>query len=253
MAAIQGQGNSYPEGQCTYYANARYHELTGFYVPWTGNAKDWASLANGSGWTVSATPVAPSIICLQPGIQGANAVYGHVGVVESVGNGVVATSNQNWGSTPQNVVNVNFTPGPGVSFIYARGTNGQAVGATTLTLSDVTSQVLSAVQLAPNADITQFLWWLDRIMAITNPFTVNAAQDQISVPGVSISWTDPVAYAEGVLGNIYDDFVAIMIRSVFLIIGLAILFKVISNFIDFGAVASAVQQGAQTAMLVGAI
>lgn len=252
MAAIQGTGNSYPQGQCTYYADERYHELAGYYVPWSGNAKDWASLALGSGWTVSSTPIAPSIICLQPGIQGANSTYGHVGVVESVGNGTVAASNQNWGPTPQNVVTVDFTPGPGVSFIYAKDASGKAAGNTTLSFPQIVQNAANAVSLAPNSDMNQFLWWLDQVLLITNPFNVSGAQDTISIPGVNVSFTDPVAYTEGVLGNFFDDSVAFLIRIIFLIIGVAIILKVVSNFIDFGAIANTVQQGAQTAALAGA-
>lgn len=118
--------NTYPKGQCTWWACQRYHDLTGFYLPWKANASGWASAANGAqGWNVSSIPPAsvPSIIVLQPGVQLADPTYGHVGVVERINaDGSVYTSDQNWaGVTYPNTNYVTFRPGPGVSFVYAGG------------------------------------------------------------------------------------------------------------------------------------
>jgi surface antigen len=108
-------------GQCTYWANMRYHELTGMYVPWTGNAYQWSFGASGSGWIVSGTPKAHAIIVLQPGVQGAG-FYGHVAIVERVnGDGSVVTSNWNWAGNWGNETYVTFFPGAGVNFVYAPG------------------------------------------------------------------------------------------------------------------------------------
>jgi surface antigen len=125
--------NTYPPGQCTWYACQKYHDLTGYYVPWKANANGWASGAKGSqGWNVSSTPVVPSIICLQAGVQLADPTYGHVGVVSSINaNGTVTTTDLNWGLTQaqrSQVSTVTFTPGAGVSFIYAAGTGGSSSG-----------------------------------------------------------------------------------------------------------------------------
>ncbi len=257
MVAINGTGNGYPQGQCTYYADQRYHALTGYYVPWSGNAKDWASQALSYGWTVSSTPVVPSIMCLQAGVQGADATYGHVGVVESIEKGTFVASNQNWGPSPQNIVNVTFSPGPGVSFISVTN-NGKAAGSTssslTTTLSSLVTGQGQGPTIAPNADVTQFLWYLDQIMAVTNPFSnVSNSQDSISFAGANLSFTDPIAWTESVMGNVFDDFVAVMIRSIFLLIGTVIIIKVISNFIDFGSLASSLQSGVETLALAGAL
>ena len=253
MTAINGTGNAYPEGQCTYYADSRYHSLTGYYVPWSGNAKDWASQALSYGWTVSSTPVVPSIICLQAGVQGADGTYGHVGVVESIGKGTVIASNQNWGPYPANVTDVTFTPGPGVTFIYVKNGNtpaGASSSSLTTTLTNVITGQGGSVSIAPNADVSQFLWYLDQIMLIQNPFNVSGTTDSISVLGQTLSFTDPVAWTEGVLGNIFDDMVAITIRTVFLLIGTFIILKVISNFIDFGQVANTISSAAPLLMAV---
>jgi surface antigen len=108
-------------GQCTYWANMRYKELTGIYVPWLGNAYQWDYGARSSGWIVSGTPKVSAIIVLQPGVQGAG-YYGHVAIVEHINaDGSVLTSNWNWAGNWGNQTNVTFFPGAGVSFVYAPG------------------------------------------------------------------------------------------------------------------------------------
>lgn len=118
--------NTFPRGQCTWWAEERYARLTGYRIPWMGNAADWNTNARRySGWVISSVPVVPSIICLQPGAQGAGG-FGHVAVVESKNSdGSLRTSNQNWNFTSATTY-VNFRPGAGVSFIYAAG-NGTPV------------------------------------------------------------------------------------------------------------------------------
>lgn len=109
-------------GQCTYWANMRYHELTGHWVPWLGNAGDWAGQAYAYGWHTSSVPNpnGPSIIVLAPYTEGAGA-YGHVAVVETgvtdYSNGV-ATSNWNWNGDWGIEDWWTFYVGPGVTFVW---------------------------------------------------------------------------------------------------------------------------------------
>ncbi|GAC1469473.1 MAG: hypothetical protein PVSMB5_15760 [Ktedonobacteraceae bacterium] len=110
--------NPFSPGQCTWWADYRYHQLTGYAVPWSGNASEWAYNAPGyGGWAVSYAPRVPSIIVLQPGVQYASG-WGHVAVVERVNpDGSVFTSNYNiigWGVLSY----MTYHPGPGVSFVY---------------------------------------------------------------------------------------------------------------------------------------
>jgi surface antigen len=117
----QGSVNIFPYGSCTWWANQRYFQLHGIFVPWRtqANAWQWTARAYQSGWHVSSSPVVGSIIDLQPGVQGASPSAGHVGIVEKIlSNGHVITSNMNWGVYYWEVVDVEFVPGPGVTFIY---------------------------------------------------------------------------------------------------------------------------------------
>lgn len=156
MTAVKGTGNPFPKGECTYYASERYHTLTGFYVPWTGDAWQWSASATQDGWTVSSTPIVPSIICLQPGVQGADSKLGHVAVVEALNsNGSVATTDQNWGLTAAAraaVSKVNFQTGNGVSFISATGASSNVVD---ISLKDFCTSVVT--QLRNNAGQTNTL------------------------------------------------------------------------------------------------
>ena len=89
-------------------------------MPWhtRANAWEWAARAREFGWHVSSTPVVGAIIDLQPGVQGAFWL-GHVAVVEKIlSNGHVIASNMSWGAYPWQVTYVEFTPGPGVTFIF---------------------------------------------------------------------------------------------------------------------------------------
>ncbi len=115
----KGTSNPFPYPYCTWWADQRFYELHGFYVPWRieSDAWQWTARAYQFGWTVSNTPTVGSIIDLQPWVQGAYG-DGHVGVVEKIlSNGHVIASNMSWGSDPYVVVDVEFAPGPDVTFI----------------------------------------------------------------------------------------------------------------------------------------
>jgi surface antigen len=115
-----GNLNRFFYGQCTYWANMRYHQLTGHWVPWLGNANAWPSQAAAYGWVVSATPHIPSIMAFAPYVQGAGA-YGHVAIAESMNGNDITTSNWNaggaWATTTYQINH----PGPGVYFLYYPG------------------------------------------------------------------------------------------------------------------------------------
>ena len=119
-ASGRGSANLFPYGQCTWWADQRYHQLHGRYVPWRTNANawQWTARAHNFGWHVSRRPRLGDIIDLQPWVQGAYGL-GHVAVVERVlRNGHVIASNMNWGAHPRRVTYVEFAPGAGVTFIH---------------------------------------------------------------------------------------------------------------------------------------
>jgi surface antigen len=114
-----GYRNVFPYPACTWWADQRYAQIHGYFVPWTTNsmAWQWTARAYDFGWHVSYYPTVGSIIDLQPWVQGAYG-GGHVGVVEQVlGNGRVVASSMSWGANPYAVTYWQFTPGPGVTFI----------------------------------------------------------------------------------------------------------------------------------------
>jgi N-acetylmuramoyl-L-alanine amidase len=116
---VKGTGDYFPYGQCTWWASYRYHQLHGIYVPWKtqSDAWQWTARARDFHWHISSAPSPGAIINLQPWVEGAYGL-GHVAVVEKVlHNGHVIASNMNWGGYYWKVTNVEFTPGPGVTFI----------------------------------------------------------------------------------------------------------------------------------------
>ncbi|HXR66117.1 MAG TPA: CHAP domain-containing protein [Ktedonobacteraceae bacterium] len=125
VTITDGSGSlNWPVGQCTFWANYRYHELTGHWVSWSGNAAQWVAGARQAGWNVSSDPHVPSIIVLMPYVQGAYG-YGHVAVVESVNDNAspvtVHTSNMNWfngGGGWDKESTYDFTVGTGVYFVW---------------------------------------------------------------------------------------------------------------------------------------
>lgn len=105
-------------GQCTYWADYRYWQLTGYEVPWAGNADSYAWQAPSYGWIDSAVPMVHSIIVLQPGVQGAGYGTGHVGIVESINaDGSLYVSS--WNIVGPGILTYStYYTGAGVSFVY---------------------------------------------------------------------------------------------------------------------------------------
>lgn len=222
MSALNGSANNYPAGQCTQYADERYHQLTGYYVPWSGNAADWSSMALAYGWSVSSRPIVPSIMVLQPGIQGADPTYGHVAVVESVTGSSVQTTNLNWGPNYSQVSSVTFQTGPGVSFVYATA-NGAIQGSSGglfSSLSDTVGTVTS--KLSPSSDVTQVLIAIDDSLALLNPFE-------------GLSLVNPIGWVAGFGNNLVGDLGALVYRAVLIFIGVILIQRVLSDYIDFGS------------------
>ncbi len=114
-----GSRNFFPYGACTWWADQRYFQLHGIFVPWRtqANAWQWVARAYQFSWRVSSGPSLGAIVVLQPWVEGAYGL-GHVAVVERIfKNGHVIASNMSWGRNPWYVTYVQFAPGPGVRFL----------------------------------------------------------------------------------------------------------------------------------------
>lgn len=232
-----GDGNNFPLGQCTWWADERYHQLSGYYVPWnkTGqaNAYQWAGQAKAFGWNVGNSPPKglPSIICLQGSAgQGVGSSLGHVAIVEKVNSdGSITTSNMNWSVGPITqyaggypVRTVTFRQGPGVSFIWAGGgaiggTNpGGGAGGTYTPLLEQVHQTLVEVPgfygmaLAMD-EAEQFPGWVD--------LTDHSSQ-----------W-DVIGWIRSLGATISDNFVPFAIRSVLVFLGVFILLMLVTKIV----------------------
>jgi N-acetylmuramoyl-L-alanine amidase len=114
-----GYGNVFPYPACTWWANQRYYQMHGVFVPWRTQAMawQWTARAYEFGWNVSASPSVGAIVDMQPWVQGAYGA-GHVAVVEQVlGNGTAIASSMSWGSNPYAVVYIQVRPASGITFI----------------------------------------------------------------------------------------------------------------------------------------
>ena len=90
-------GNHFYRGYCTWAASELAHRTWGVWVPWFGDAGDWAVNAQAAGWSVSPVPEVNSIAVMPRGVQGSGP-DGHVGWVIAVdpdGIGVTLQS-MNW-------------------------------------------------------------------------------------------------------------------------------------------------------------
>ena len=78
-------GNAYAFSQCTWWAYVRRHQLGLPVGSHMGNGADWADTARGLGYWVDDVPRVGDVVCFQRGQYGADPTYGHVGIVETVG------------------------------------------------------------------------------------------------------------------------------------------------------------------------
>lgn len=97
------------------------------------------------------------------------------------------------------------------------------------------SYQLPTINIGPNDDVTTVLWTIDELMQVVPPWNVvNAQQDSI----LGTTFTDPISWVEGFLFNVGVDAVALILRFILLAWGLALGYKVLSTFVDVGAIKS---------------
>ncbi|QYU58947.1 CHAP domain-containing protein [Weissella confusa] len=115
--------NTYPFGQCTWYAYDRMQALGTPVENYLGNGGDWGANAKKRGYNTDTKPHVGWAVSFLPGVAGAAAVYGHVAVVEAM-----SDDGQHFLVSEANVVNpgtgtVSFremTPAAGMTFIQGK-------------------------------------------------------------------------------------------------------------------------------------
>ena len=75
--------NHFYSGYCTWAAAEEAHSAWGVWLPWFGDAGDWAAAAQDAGWRVSPVPQVHTIAAMPRGVQGSGP-YGHVAWVLAV-------------------------------------------------------------------------------------------------------------------------------------------------------------------------
>lgn len=92
------------------------------------------------------------------------------------------------------------------------------------------------ITLSPSADVATVFVTMDTLLQLTNPFDTSCENvDQLSIFGASFD--NPFSWVATIAGNVIADWVALVLRAFLFFIGAFILLKVVSNFIDYGAVA----------------
>lgn len=111
--AIPADAGAYERCSCTAWAHSRRPDL-----PLNlGNAKTWGVRAAAQGFPVDNKPRVGDIMVLQPRVQGASAVYGHVAYVIAVSGSRVTVSEMNSGGGCA-VVRDTFKVSKGTAFIH---------------------------------------------------------------------------------------------------------------------------------------
>ena len=72
---------------------------------------------------------------------------------------------------------------------------------------------------------------LDQVMVIDNPFAVQG------------STSDPIGWITEIGGALWNDSVAIGLRTLFLLVGAWMILRVVNEFIDYGALIGAITGG----------
>jgi hypothetical protein len=107
--------NTYPYGQCTYYAKAVRPDIGNHW----GDARFWDNKARALGYSVGTRPLVGDVVVFERYVQG-NSPYGHVGIVTAVAGGRFKTISM-WGNEATGKLHVGWhTVGSGVSFIHRK-------------------------------------------------------------------------------------------------------------------------------------
>lgn len=111
------------------------------------------------------------------------------------------------------------------------GSTLSSASAVTTMVSNVVSTTKNALSLTSNASVAQALVSFDDGLSITNPFIFDTSGMQDNVFGVQ--FTDPIQWLQQFGSNIVGDFVALVVRSIFIALGVFLLYRVIDHYVNF--------------------
>lgn len=120
--SYSSSGNTYPWGQCTWYAKQR----SGWAGNGWGNGGQWGASAAAQGFTVNHTPAAGAIVSFAPGQTVGNwqadGTYGHVAYVESVSGNTITISQGGMGfSNPAGPNTQTVSGASAFTYIHPKG------------------------------------------------------------------------------------------------------------------------------------
>lgn len=120
--SYSSSGNTYPWGQCTWYAKQR----SGWAGNGWGNGGQWGASAAAQGFTVNHTPAAGALVSFAPGQMVGNwqadGTYGHVAYVESVSGNTITISQGGMGfSNPAGPNTQTVSGASAFTYIHPKG------------------------------------------------------------------------------------------------------------------------------------
>jgi len=123
----------------------------------------------------------------------------------------------------------------------ALGTSAGTAPPVTTMLAATSDNLKKAYTLSSNESVADFLAGADDALSVTNPFDIDTSSIQDTIVG--ITFTDPVKWLNALGNNIISDMIAIAIRTIFILLGIYILFRVLDHFLH---ITEAAQNIAQT-------
>ncbi len=142
-------GNTYPYGQCTYYAKSQRPDIGNHW----GDARFWDTSARAAGFRVDGKPRVGDVVVFERNVQGISP-HGHVGIVTLV-QGTRFKTISMWGNEATGKLHVAWhTTGAGVSFIHKRGTATTASAKTTTAKTTTAKKTTTAAKKATTTKAT---------------------------------------------------------------------------------------------------
>lgn len=105
----------------------------------------------------------------------------------------------------------------------------------------------AVASLAPDAQVVNFLVYLDQKEMVVNPFSNTSATIDSVGP---VNFTDPVSWAGSVANNFWGDLVGVFFRLLIVGVGILILANVVRSWLPVKQTETAAMSGAQAAVML---